>query len=81
MCKDTEPIARAAFDPESERNPVGEIEELFYVRWIDNPGSSYDIHPTEEKILLIVPKNPFKKVREIRVLLNIENELRRLFQK
>ena len=74
-------IARAAFDPESERNPVGEIEELFYVRWIDNPGSSYDIHPTEEKILLIVPKNPFKKVREIRVLLNIENELRGLFQK
>ena len=74
-------IARAEFDPDSSGDPVGKNEELFYVRWIDNPGSSYDIHPTEEKILLIVPKTPFKTVREIRVLLNIENELRGLFQK
>ena len=74
-------IVRAEFDPESSNNPVGKIKELFYVKLIDNPGSSYDIHPTEEKFLLIVPKTPFKKVREIRVLLNIENELRGLFQK
>jgi len=72
---------RAEFDPDSSGDPVGKNEELFYIRWIDNPGTSYDIHPTEEKFLLIVPKTPFKKVREIRVLLNIENELRRLFQK
>ena len=74
-------IVRAEFDPESSKNPVGKIEELFYVKWIDNPGISYDVHPEEEKFLLIVPKTPFKKIREIRVLFNIENELKSLFKK
>ena len=61
------------------KDPIGKIEEIFSIKWIDNPGSSYDVHPKEEKFLLIVPKTPFKKIREIRVLFNIENELKSLF--
>jgi Tol biopolymer transport system component len=70
----------ANFSPENSKNPVGEVEELFYIKLIDNPGSSYDVHPHEEKFLLIVPKTPFKKIQEIRVLMNIENELKSVFK-
>ena len=74
-------FVKAEFDPESSKDPIGKIDKRFYVKWIDNPGSSYDVHPEEEKFLLIVPKSPFKKIREIRVLLNIQNELNSLFKK
>ena len=73
-------LFKREFNPESSKDPVGKIEEIFSIKWIDNPGSSYDVHPEEEKFLLIVPKTPFKKIREIRVLLNIENELKSLFK-
>ncbi|MFL2910493.1 MAG: TIR domain-containing protein [Limisphaerales bacterium] len=74
-------LFKREFNPESSKDPVGKIEEIFSIKWIDNPGSSYDVHPEEEKFLLIVPKTPFKKIREIRVLLNIQNELNSLFKK
>ena len=74
-------LVKAEFNPDISKDPVGKIEEIFQIKWIDNPGSSYDVHPEEEKFLLIVPKSPFKKIREIRVLLNIQNELNSLFKK
>ena len=74
-------LFKAEFNPDISKDPVGKIEEIFQIKWIDNPGSSYDVHPEEEKFLLIVPKSPFKKIREIRVLLNIQNELNSLFKK
>ena len=58
---------------------MGEEKKLFYLKYIDNPGNSYDVHPNGKKFLFVVPKKPYKKIRDIRLILNLENDLKNLF--
>ncbi len=71
----------AQFDPKNPVNPIGKEKKLFDLKYIDNPGNSYDVHPNGERFLFVVPKTPYKKIRDIRLILNFENELKRLFKK
>ena len=70
----------AQFDPKNLVNPIGKGNKLFDLKYIDNPGNSYDVHPNGERFLFVVPKTPFKKIRDIRLILNFENELKSLFK-
>ena len=72
-------LLTAEFDSKNSSNPIGEEKKLFYLKYIDNPGNSYDVHPNGKKFLFVVPKKPYKKIRDIRLILNLKNELKNLF--
>ena len=68
-------VMQVEFNPDNLNNPLGEKRSMFKLKWIDNPGNSYSAHPDGNRFLMIVPKTPFEKVKDIRLVLNFESEL------
>jgi Tol biopolymer transport system component len=72
-------IIQVEFEPGNPNNPIGEDKFLFHLKYIENPGISYDVHPDGDRFLFIVPKTPYEKVKDIRLILDFESELKTLF--
>ena len=54
-------IIQVEFEPGNPNNPIGEDKFLFHLKYIENPGISYDVHPDGDRFLFIVPKLRMRK--------------------